>query len=116
MSRRKRYQDTRSAGRSQVVPKGVGDWRSRHRRRLEAAVTTQELLFSWCAAQGINVQVSNQNHHWTFWRTDKARKVVEWWPASAKLVVGREYRRGIHVHDFAQCREQLVRALDGGRL
>ncbi len=34
-------------------------------------------------------------------------RLVEWWPSSAKLVLNKQWSKGIHCHDWQQARDFL---------
>jgi hypothetical protein len=53
----------------------------------------------WCAQHGLTLRVSNEGHHWQI--TDGVF-LAEWWPSSAKLVIGKRWHSGIHCHDHKQ--------------
>lgn len=107
---RKRFRDKCQAGASAVIRYIEGEgWSRRHRRRLQHNLSAEEIMREWCQQRGIKLQINNDGHHWLFslpnWIT------VEWWPSSAKLVVNRDYRNGIHVHDHTQAQTELEKAL-----
>ena len=96
-----RYTDTKTLGRSKVVPYIEGEDPShRHLRRLEAAMHSRwpTRLENWCAGNGCTLTISNHSQHWRI----TGNLHAEWWPSSAKLVIDRQYDRGIHCHDVAQ--------------
>lgn len=99
------YDDRYSAGRSEAVPYKRGESASaRHDRRLGAALDSSERMRQWCGEQGVAFDIKNEGHHWIMKKGDR---VAEWWPSSAKLVLGRKYGSGIHTHDV----EQAIRLL-----
>lgn len=102
---RKRFHDRKSAGRSRLVPYRPGEHHSdRHDRRLTHALDNKHKVERWCTAHGIGLAITNRGHHWVFARGET---LVEWWPSSAKLVVSKDYKNGIHTHDYQQVIEQL---------
>lgn len=109
MSRRNRYSDTRSAGRSDVAPFQAGYAATdRHRDRLETALAFQEQVEVWCQHRGFVLKVANQGHHWKL----MGPFLAEWWPSSAKLVFDKKYDRGIHCHDVEQLATLIGKRLD----
>jgi hypothetical protein len=105
---RDRYDDTRSLGRSRLVPYLPDeDAAARHRRRLDAALVHQSTtkIENWCQKNGCKLAIFNYGHHW---KIVGEGFLAEWWPSSGKLVFDHQYQRGIHCHD----RDQLVQALD----
>lgn len=102
MSKRKRYRDRTKADVAPVVMKyiqGEGG-KSRHARRLQTNVAQfAEAAREWAEANSIHCRITNGNHHWKFMRESK---VVEWWPSSAKCVIGKQWKKGIHVHEWPQ--------------
>ncbi len=111
MMSRRSIPDNRSAGRSEVVPFLAGeDASDRHARRHSVALEGEEGLRAWCEAWRVNFAVTNNGHHWRF-NLPKG-KVVEWWPSSAKLVVGQQWERGVHVHDYEQVKRIIAKELE----
>lgn len=103
--------DTRSAGRSKLVPFVPGeDPGLRHERRLNANLSRQEEVRGWCQLAGVKLSIKNDGHHWRFVR---GKQEAEWWPSSAKLVLQRNYDRGIHVHDHLQALSRLRKHFPG---
>lgn len=99
--KRKRFRDKSSCGKSSVVPfKQQEDWRSRHRRRYQVAHEMQTWLEAWCAANGFELAVKNNGHHWII--TDPSGTRCEWWPSSAKFIYNQKWTKGIHCHDAKQ--------------
>lgn len=108
---RRKHPDARSAGRSRLIPFTPGDApEERHQRRLEYNLTAgRAKVEEWCAALAITLTVTDEGHHWQFRRADGW--IAEWWPSSAKLVIAKQYDRGVHVHDWTQAVRELARAL-----
>jgi hypothetical protein len=110
VSRRKRYDDVRTVGRSEIVPFVPGeDPKHRHYRRLRANLGSEENVRAWCTKRGISLSVHNDGHHWVF--SIPGGGVVEWWPSSAKCVANRDYKSGVHVHDWQQLRRLMTDAI-----
>lgn len=96
--RRKRFKDTARAGNSKLVPYIHGEsYRARHARRLNTNLSARQQVEQWAGRVGLTFFVGNNGHHWKF---TKHGFVAEWWPSTAKLVFGKRYREGIHVHDY----------------
>lgn len=104
--RRKRYQDVHSAGKSRVVPRLKNeDWKARHVRRKETALQNKAVVEQWCKSNGFRMDIKNGNEHWLF-RTPSS-KSVEWFPSTGKLIIGKNWKQGIHVHDVYQLMDIL---------
>lgn len=105
--------DMKRAGRSKLVPYREDEHASdRHARRLTVNLSYEADVRAWCEARGLALKIGNEGHHWTFKRPTDGW-VAEWWPSSAKLVIGRRYDNGIHVHDWTQATRIMERKLDG---
>jgi len=53
----------------------------------------------------LQLKISNDGHHWSFYAFNAApgdKQLFEWWPSSAKLVINKQWKKGIHVHDLSQ--------------
>lgn len=104
---RQRYSDSRSAGRSESVPYIPGEPKGdRHERRLRAGLDVEQELSAWCRERGVALEIKNEGHHWRF---THGKKALDWWPSSAKMVFGGQWKRGLHVHDAGQARKQVKR-------
>ena len=100
MSRKRSIPDRISAGGSRIVPYyRAEDFRSRHSRRLTANLEQEAKVRRWCQQRGLTLRITNEGHHWQI--TDGGF-VAEWWPSSAKLVIGKRWQDGIHCHDYKQ--------------
>jgi hypothetical protein len=100
VSRKRSIPDSKSVGRSRIVPyRRDEDFRTRHWRRLTTNLEKQAEVRQWCAQHGLTLRVTNDGHHWQI--TDGAF-LAEWWPSSAKLVIGKRWHAGIHCHDYSQ--------------
>jgi len=103
---RHRIADTRTTGPSKTVPFIEGEMpNARHERRKAIAREMQDGVQQWCDDNNAELIVTNEGHHW---RILLQHGEAEWWPSSAKLVLDKQYDRGIHVHDA----KQLIRQLD----
>lgn len=110
---RRRIDDRDKAGRSDLVPFIENESPSdRHARRKAAAVERVRHVESWCRSKGVKLTRSNDDHHWTFRR---GKWIAEWWPSSAKLVIRKQWNRGIHVHDHVQASKAMERDLERSR-
>lgn len=102
---RDRYSDVGSVGNSRICPyKPYESPASRHHRRLQTNVSARDEMDAFCSEFGIEFDILNDGHHWRF---RKDNKVIEWWPSSAKMVMCKDWRNGIHVHDYRQVQRVL---------
>jgi len=102
-----KYSDRRSARRSKIVPYIPDETpEHRHARRLGAAVRTADELREWCSANGWTFAVHNGVDHFAFRRGDT---MLDWWPRTAKLVINKQWNKGIHCHDYQQVIKFLVK-------
>lgn len=102
-----KYGDAHKVGNSDLVPfKPDETPKERHERRKNAAADAQESIAKWCEEHTVEMIVSNDGHHWRFL---KEKNTVEWWPSSAKMVVNKRWKDGLHVHDFKQVISILTR-------
>ena len=100
MSRRRSIHDAVSAGKSRLVPYRHGeDFRTRHARRLSANIEQEAAVRRWCQQRGLTLRITNGGHHW---QITGGAFLAEWWPSSAKLVIGKRWHAGIHCHDYKQ--------------
>lgn len=87
-------------GKSNVSHFRIGeDPKDRHDRRLRKNLANRDTVEGWCKGHGISIQIKNEGNHWIF---TKDKKKVEWWPSSAKLVINKDWKNGIHTHGFDQ--------------
>jgi hypothetical protein len=107
---RERFRDrTKAPGPATLIKFQPGEaWRDRHARRLAGNLAGETEMRQWAEQQGLTLRVKNQGHHWTF---ECSGFVAEWWPSSAKLVIGKRYRDGVHVHDYLQAQKVIKRAM-----
>lgn len=106
MQRTKRYKDVHSAGKSKIVPlKKNEHWKDRHNRRKEVALRKKQIVQDWCNHNKFVMDVKNDGHHWLF-RTPN-NKSVQWFPSTGKLIIGEQWKQGIHLHDIYQLIEVL---------
>lgn len=102
---RRRIPDSKKCKGSSLVPFNPYELpEERHARRLSHALSFQQEIEKRCTEFGYSVTVTNHGHHWKF---TFGRKVMEWWPSSAKLVKQYQYRRGVHTFDFEQAWDQV---------
>jgi len=100
VSRKRSIPDIVMAGRSRIVPyRRSEDFRTRHARRLRADLEQKNNLRQWCELRRLTLRTTNEGHHWQI--TDGSFP-AEWWPSSAKLVIGKRWQDGIHCHDYRQ--------------
>lgn len=71
----------------------------RHQRRLRQNLKAQEVVNTYCNEKSIKMSILNNGHHWKF---EKDGFLIEWWPSSAKLVINKNYKNGIHTHGYDQ--------------
>lgn len=110
MTKRIRYDDTSSLGKSSLVPYRKGeDPKHRHSRRLSTNLNWKSKLLQWAKANGFRAEIKNEGHHWIL--TDSSNR-VEWWPSSAKLVIDQEWVKGVHCHDY----EKLIAFIESNIL
>lgn len=93
-----KFKDTKSLGRSVIAPFVPGEhYSERHARRKEVNLSAADELKQWCHLFGWKFEIKNDGHHWIF---RKNNTLVEWWPSSAKLVKNKQWKKGIHCHDY----------------
>src|SRR5207253_9170650 len=98
MSRKRSIPDIVSAGRSRIVPYYRGEnFRMRLARRLSANLEQEANVRRWCGQRGLTLRITNEGHHW---QIADGGFLAEWWPSSAKLVIGKKIGR-------ASCRERV---------
>lgn len=115
MARRKRnrFLDRKDAAQLGLPPK-ISKFipgeaaKDRHARRLGLNLSYEDEWREWREQRGVWMTVTNQGHHWKFMHKNGT---AEWWPSSAKLVLGKRYRDGIHAHDASQVRPLLANFL-----
>jgi len=110
MRKRIRNPDKYIIGRSSLVPYIESEsWKSRHHRRMVAALQDKEKVEAWCRKNRWFLSIKNNGHHWMFITREK--KMIEWWPSSGKLAIGKRWKEGIHCHDCQQLLKVLELAL-----
>ncbi len=98
---RKRFKDRYKVGKSSIVPYIQNEgWSERHSRRKQCAAENEKSINEWCHKYGWTMRISNQGHHWIF--ITNTHKMIEWFPSSGKLVIGKQWDKGIHCHDYRQ--------------
>ena len=50
-------------------------------------------------------------HHWI---ASKEKMIIEWWPSSAKVIVDKNWKKGVHVHDAYQFQKLLKKKFGKG--
>ena len=68
-------------------------------RRLSANLEQEANVRRWCGQRGLTLRITNEGHHW---QIADGGFLAEWWPSSAKLVIGKKWHDGIHCHDYKQ--------------
>ena len=71
----------------------------RHERRLLTNKSHADKLRNYCKSNGFSCEIKNEGHHW---QIKRGNVTLDWWPSTAKLVINRQYNKGIHVHDISQ--------------
>jgi hypothetical protein len=87
----------------------------RHRRRLGINQQGQQAVDEFCTRNELKLAITNNWHHWSIYHVTAQPgdpQWAEWWPSSAKLVFRKQWRKGIHCHDYtqliAECEKQLA--------
>lgn len=103
---RKRFRDKHQVGKSKAVPYHHGEqWKERHNRRKEVALENKGVIETWCKKNKFTIRITNVGHHWIV--RNPNNKSIQWFPSSGKLVIGNQWKEGIHVHDIYQFIEIL---------
>jgi len=101
---RKRRRDRHKMGRSKRIPYKAGEsYRERHERRKKQNLHEEHNLRVWCEGLGVILNIHNEGHHWQFHLP--SRRLVEWWPSSAKCVVDKRWSNEWHCHDTHQVKQ-----------
>jgi len=104
--RTRRNPDVYKIGNSGLVPFIESEsWKERHNRRMKVALENQPKVEAWCRTHKWKLYVKNNGHHWCFYTHEN--KMIQWWPSSGKLVIGKQYGEGIHCHDYKQLLKTL---------
>lgn len=104
-----RFRDIDSVGNSKAIPFIKHESpKDRHARRKAHNLRLREQTKIFCDENKIKLQITNEGHHW---RAEKDDMIIEWWPSSAKVVVNKSWKRGIHVHDIYQFQKLLKKRL-----
>jgi len=110
MRRKTRNPDKYQLGRSSLAPYISSEsWQTRHHRRMNLALQNKAEVELWCKKHRWRLEVKNNGHHWIFWTHQN--KMIEWWPSSGKLTIGKNWKSGIHCHDYQQLLETLEMTL-----
>ena len=80
------------------------DAKVRHDRRLQTNLANEENLRNYCKSNGFKFSIHNEGHHW---QIRFGKTVLDWYPATAKLIVNKQWKVGIHVHDISQIKSYL---------
>jgi len=93
-----KFRDVNSFGKSAIAPFIQDeDPRDRHERRKNTNLSYADDLKQWCHLFGWKFEIKNDGHHWIF---RKNNTLIEWWPSSAKLVKNKQWKKGVHCHDY----------------
>lgn len=104
-----KYRDITGVGKSKLFHKTYCEApKERHHKRYAYNKTHAGKVQDYCNAVGITLTISNNGHHW---KAVKDKKILEWWPSSAKAVFNKCWARGIHVHDYMQFISLLAKKL-----
>lgn len=106
MHRKRSIPDRASAGTGRLVPyRCVEDFRTRHvRRLLNANLEHEAEVRHWCEQNGLKLRITNEGHHWQIFN---GGFLAQWWPSSAKLVIGKRCRDEIHCQDYKQVLKRI---------
>lgn len=98
-----KYSD--NLGKSRVAPYYPGEhWADRHKRRLKVNRLMEETVRNWLDLYGATLIVTKGGRHW---RIQKGRKVAEWLPETATLVIQGSKNQGIKCYDHTQLMKAL---------
>ena len=83
---------------------------ARHDRRQQHNVNRLDRLRNYCKSNGFGLKVTNEEMHW---QIKRGKIQIDWWPRSAKMIVNKQWSKGIHVHDTGQiiCYLEFVKRL-----
>jgi len=108
-----KYDDHKTAGRSEVVPFIEGESTDgRHARRLHDNYGLRGVVEKWCQENNAALRIQNHNQHWIVTSGDL---IAEYWPSTAKCVINKQWKRGVHVHDVHQFIGVIERHIGGHR-
>ncbi len=97
-------------GRSKRAPYQHGEeWDARHARRLHQADADEDRMRSHLA--DLEVMISRYNHG-AHWKMSAAGMLFEWWPQSARVVIGKAWQKPRKAHDVDQV-AALIRRMVG---
>ncbi len=97
-----KYKDKNGMGKSKLCPKVKGESEKsgeRHARRKSFNLKRFKIIERFCENNNLVFRLLNNGHHW---QVESDKKIIEWWPSSAKVVVNKNWKRGIHCHDYEQ--------------
>jgi len=81
------------------------DAKDRHARRIQTNNEHADKLRNFCKSNGFSIDIKNEGQHWQIKHNGIT---IDWWPATAKLVVNQQFDKGIHVHDISQVIAYLI--------
>lgn len=95
-----KHKDKLKFGSSKEVPHIDGEAAMvRHDRRKDAFTNCRGQFEKFCVHQGFKLKIHNDDHHW---QISHGKTLIEFWPSSAKLIINKQWKSGIHVHDYKQ--------------
>ena len=102
-----KYRDTKRLGHSEISPYIEGEpARVRHQRRKKTANNHEDKLREFARQNAFEFKVKNDGHHFIL---KKRKFIAEWWPATAKLVINKQWKKGIHCYDYKQLIKQVLK-------
>lgn len=104
-----KYKDRTKAGKSKLCP-FVPDvpCKERHARRKAFNLKRFTIIRNFCENNNLVFRLLNNGQHW---QVESDKKTIEWWPSTAKVVVNKNWKRGIHCHDYEQFIEILKKEI-----
>ena len=110
---KKANKDLEGMGRSQLIPRRRHEFAmERHTRRKKVNFNMRERVDEFIKQHGLKLAITNENHHWQITQPDQDWQ-VDWWPSSAKLVVDKRWKYGVHCHDVEQFITAMTKWLAG---
>jgi hypothetical protein len=73
---------------------------------METAFQNKDKLQEWCNKHRWKMRIANDGYHWIFYTNEN--KIIEWFPSTGKLAIGKKWKEGIHCHDY----EQLLKVFE----
>lgn len=97
-----KHKDITGMGKSTLCPKRKDELESssdRHFRRKIFNEKQFSVVEEFCQNRGLRFRLLNCKHHW---QVSRENTMVEWWPSSAKVIINKNWGRGVHCHDYEQ--------------